>query len=204
MIAQALSVPSAAERGEREAASDEELALRAQDGDQDAFAALVRRYQQGVVNLAYRLVGNWDEALDLSQEIFLRVYENLHRFDPQRPFKPWLYRIATNYCYDHLRRKGRREKGYTTTPLERGIPVSEDRVDPEAWALRGEIRRTVEEVIAGLPSRYRAAVVLRYIEGMSYQEIADALGIPLGTVKTYIHRSRELLRTALEERGIRP
>lgn len=201
---QALTIiATVTQRGE-EPATDEALAVKARDGDQDAFAELVRRYQQGVVNLAYRLVGNREEALDLSQEIFLRVYENLDRFDPRRPFRPWLYRIATNYCYDFLRRQGRRRDSVEEVSLAEGEAVANGHVDPEDALLQGEVQRVVEEVIASLPARYRPVVILRYVEGMSYQEIAEALQLPLGTVKTYLHRSRELLRIALEERGITP
>lgn len=200
----ALTIMGAVTEHGEEPATDEALAVKARNGDQDAFAELVRRYQQGVVNLAYRLVGSREEALDLSQEIFLRVYENLDRFDPRRPFKPWLYRIATNYCYDFLRRQGRRRESVEEVSFAAGEALADKHVNPEAAVLRGEVQRVVEEVIASLPARYRPAVILRYVEGMSYQEIAEALQLPLGTVKTYLHRSRELLRTALEERGIRP
>lgn len=191
------------EHGE-EPATDEVLAVKARDGDQDAFAELVRRYQQGVVNLAYRLVGNWEEALDLSQEIFLRVYQNLDRYDAQRPFKPWLYRIATNYCYDHLRQRGRRRRAYVTTEWTEQAPVVDGRIDLEEHVLQGEIRQAVEEVIASLPDRYRATVVLRYLEGLSYQEIAEALDMPLGTVKTHLYRAREQMRAALKAKGVTP
>ncbi len=191
------------DRGEGKA-TDEALAVRARDGNHDAFAELVRRYQQGVVNLAYRLVGDWDTALDLSQEIFLRVYQNLHRFDARRPFKPWLYRLATNYCYDYLRRRGRRDRAFTTTALAPTLPISDEGANPETLALQGEIHRAVEEVLASLPPRYRAAAVLRYLEGLSYQEIAEALDMPLGTVKTHLHRAREQMRAALEAKGLTP
>lgn len=184
------------------APSDEDLVQRARQGEDDAFALLVQRHQRGVVNLAHRLVGDWQEALDLGQEVFLRVYQNLERFDDRRPFRPWLYRLATHRCYDHLRQRSRRPAPAGLDEAVRVEPATDNH--PEGQVLRGEVRQAVEEVIASLSPRYRAVVVLRYLEGLSYEEIARALDMPLGTVKTCIHRAREQLRAALEKKGFVP
>ncbi len=202
--AEALALIAREHREHREAVSDEELARRAQQGDTDAFSLLVQRYQRGIANLAYRLVGHWDTALDLTQEVFVRTYQMLHTFDTRRSFKPWIYRIATNRCYDYLRQQGRRESFMREQDLSPRLPARDRAADPEDRVLQNEIRRAVEEVIASLPPHYRAVITLRYLEDMSYKEIAEALDMPMGTVKTHIHRARELLRTALENRGIRP
>ena len=182
---------------------DEALARQAQGGDAQAFAALVDRYQRGLVNLAYRLVGNWETALDLAQDTFVRAYQALNSFDSSRRFSPWLYRIATNRCYDYLRQQRRRQA------------VSLEEVKGEAWnidessnpvqqAEQHDLAQAIEEAIAGLPPRYRTVVVLRYLEGMSYQDIAETLEMPLGTAKTHIYRARVSLRQTLSQKGIVP
>ena len=203
MLSYVLSYPKAATKGPVERVSDEELARRSQQGNNDAYALLVERYQRSIVNLVYRLVGDWQTALDLSQDVFLRVYQSLDHYDPQRPFKPWLYRVATNLVYDHLRRQQRRHRILDTVQTTPDL-VDEHLTDPEELALQGDIRRAVEEVIAALPPHYRTVVVLRYLEDMSYREIATALDMPIGTVKTHIHRARELMRVALEAKGWTP
>ncbi len=204
VVTEALALTARNHQVPSEATSDEDLARRAQRGDMDAFSALVERYQKGVVNLAYRLVGDWDTALDLSQDIFVKVYQRLHTFDTQRPFKPWLYRIATNHCYDYLRRLGRERMVIS----EEEIPIrtwSTDRtLDPEDQVLQSEIQHTVETLVATLPPQYRAVLTLRYLEHLSYKEISEILGIPMGTVKTHIHRARNILKSALTEKGILP
>lgn len=205
MQASAVLPLSAITTTEKSAASDEELAHRAKQGDLEAFSVLVERYQRGIVNLAYRLVGDWETALDLAQDTFVRAYQALNTFDSTRRFSPWLYRIATNRCYDHLRQQGRRRE---SVPLE---AVAEEKIrsrnklgDPAWQTEQRDLRRIVEEAIAGLPVRYRTVVVLRYLEDMSYQEIAEALDLPIGTVKSHLYRARELLRQTLSEKGIVP
>lgn len=184
--------------------SDEELARRAQQGDLEAFSVLVERYQRGIVNLAYRLVGDWETALDLAQDTFVRAYQALDTFDPTRRFSPWLYRIATNRCYDHLRQQGRWESVPLEEAVEEEIWPPNEFGDPVRQAEQHDLGQVIEEAIAGLPARYRAVVVLRYLEDMSYQEIAEALDLPMGTVKTHLYRARDLLRQALSQKGIVP
>jgi len=177
--------------------SDETLARRAQEGNREAFSVLVERYQRGIINLAYRLVGGWDIALDLAQDTFVRAYVSLHTYNSKRRFSPWLYRIATNRCYDYLRHQGH----WILVSWEEDITEMSwlpDKVgDPVRQLERQDVCHAIEEAIAGLPPRYRTVIVLRYLEGMSYQEIADTLELPMGTVKTQIYRARDLLRQAL-------
>lgn len=182
--------------------SDEELVQQTRRGNRDAFAVLVERHQDGVVNLVYRLVWNWEEALDIAQETFVRAYEALSTFQPERRFKPWLYRIAANISYDYLRRQQRLEAFGPDGHLS--VKANATSADPHMLVEQREIRQTVEEVIAELPPRYRAVVVLRYFEELSYTEIAEVLDMPVGTVKTYLHRARTLLRVALRRRGMTP
>ncbi len=184
--------------------SDEELARRAQKGDPEAFSTLVERYQRGIVNLAYRLVGDWETALDLAQDTFVRAYQALDTFDPTRRFSSWLYRIATNRCYDYLRQQGRWESVVVAEPAEGVTWPGDTSDDPLRHLEQHDLRMAIEEAIAALPPRYRAVVVLRYLENLSYQEIADVLDLPIGTVKTHLYRARDLLRKILNQKGMVP
>ncbi len=204
MHARFLALFPVAIRSQTEALPDEELARRARRDDPDAYALLVQRYQRGVVNLMYRLVGEWQTALDLAQEVFLRVYQTLDAYDDSRPFKPWLYRIATHRAYDYLRHQARRTRVITTVEASPDFSGDERHTNPQNAVIQGEIRQAVEDIVSSLPVRYRTVIVLRYLEDMSYREIAEALNIPLGTVKTRIHRARDLLRAALEEKDLVP
>ncbi len=166
-----------------------ELITAAKTGDQEAFRQLVERYQGAVYNLAYRMLGIPEEAEDAAQEIFVRIYRQLERYDPTRKFSTWTLVIATNYCIDQLRRRRMQ-----LVPLENIIPWARDReAGPEAEALGQESRDEVQRLIRELPEKYRAPLVLRYWEDLSCAEIAEILGVPEGTVKTQIHRARKAL-----------
>ena len=152
-------------------------------------------------NIAYRITGDTDAANDCAQEAFIRAYRALHQYDPALPFGPWLYRITTNASLNHVQRWHAHEN-----PVEE-LPETPDDIDegPEATTLR---REQVSEVVAAmneLPPAYRAALTLRHMQQLSYQEVSDALGIPLGTVKTHLHRARAALKARLaardDERG---
>jgi RNA polymerase sigma-70 factor, ECF subfamily len=171
------------------------LIARARDGDQDAFREIVERYQAAVYNLAYRMLGNADEAEDAAQEIFVRVYRQLARYDPERKFSTWILAIATNYCIDQLRRRRMQ-----LVPLENIIPWARSReTGPEGEAIDREARDELQELIRQLPEKYRAPLVLRYWQDLSCAEIAEVLQVPEGTVKTQIHRARKALGKLLEE-----
>ncbi|MGN6811638.1 MAG: sigma-70 family RNA polymerase sigma factor [Thermomicrobiales bacterium] len=171
------------------------LIARARDGDQDAFREVVERYQAAVYNLAYRMLGNADEAEDAAQEIFVRVYRQLARYDPERKFSTWILAIATNYCIDQLRRRRMQ-----LVPLESIIPWARARESgPEGDAIDREARDELQELIRQLPEKYRAPLVLRYWQDLSCAEIAEVLQVPEGTVKTQIHRARKALGKLLAE-----
>src|SRR6476646_9350732 len=139
------------------------LIARAREGDQDAFREVVERYQAAVYNLAYRMLGNADEAEDAAQEIFVRVYRQLARYDPERKFSTWTLAIATNYCIDQLRRRRMQ-----LVPLENIIPWARSReTGPEGEAIDREARDELQDLIRQLPEKYRAPLVLRYWQDLS-------------------------------------
>ncbi len=179
--------------------TDQEIVQACLAGDSEAFATLVERYGDRVFNLALRIVGDRDAAADVAQEAFIRAYRALHQYDPSRPFAPWLYRITTNAGINQAQRWHAHEQPVDELP-ER--PTS-DASNPETIAVSRQELGTVLEAITALPPRYRAALTLRHLYELSYQEVADALGIPLGTVKTHLFRARAALRAELERRGIR-
>jgi RNA polymerase sigma-70 factor (ECF subfamily) len=183
-----------------EAGADEALLIaRASQGDQDAFRQLVERYQGAVYNLAYRMLGSPDEAEDAAQEIFIRLYRQLARYDTARKFSTWTLAIATNYCIDQLRRRRMQ-----LVPLENVIPWARAReAGPEARALDREAHDEMQVLLRRLPEKYRAVLILRYWQELSCAEIANVLAVPEGTVKTQLHRARKALGKLLEERGER-
>ena len=177
--------------------SDEELLLRLRDGDRDALAPLVRRYEREVFGYLRRYVGDDDLADDVFQNTFLQVFLKIRQYEPGRPARPWLYAIATNQAIDALRRRNRRiadrpadtvsapdEEG-EPRPLFELLPAPGD-APPDA-ADRTEQREQVQAAVAKLPELLRQAVLLVYFQGLKYQDAADALGIPVGTVKSRLH-----------------
>lgn len=166
----------------------------AKSGDQEAFRHIVERYQGAVYNLAYRMLGTPEEAEDAAQEIFVRIYRQLGRYDPERKFSTWTLAIATNYCIDQLRRRRMQ-----LVPLDNIIPWARTRDSgPEGEALSSESRDEMQRLLKRLPEKYRAPLVLRYWEDLSCAEIAEILGVPEGTIKTQIHRARKQLGKMLE------
>ena len=144
-------------------------------------------------NIALRITNDSDAAADCAQEAFIRAYRALHQYDPSLPFGPWLYRIATNASLNHVQRWHAHE-----TPVEEFPDSAEpDEAGPESMTLRKEELSEVMAAMAELPVHYRAALTLRHLQQLSYQEVADSLGIPLGTVKTHLHRARAALKTRL-------
>ena len=147
-------------------------------------------------NIALRITADADAAKDCAQEAFIRAYRALHQYDPALPFGPWLYRITTNASLNHVQRWHAHQ-----TQVEE-LPERPDNVDerPEATAVRREELAEVAAAMEELPPSYRAALTLRHMQQLSYQEVADALGIPLGTVKTHLHRARAALKVRLAAR----
>jgi RNA polymerase sigma-70 factor, ECF subfamily len=174
--------------------TDEDLVRRFVSGDRLVFDELVTRHQRRVYNLAYRMLGRREDALDATQETFLTCYRKVEGFRGGSAFTTWLHRVALNICYDSLRRRAREEPGRVDAEVE-PPPVA----DPsEASATALDVRRALLEV----PEDFRAALVLHDMQGVPYEEIAEAIGIPVGTVKSRLHRGRIALARAL--RGERP
>lgn len=176
---------------------DEELVARAQMGDKRAFDLLVVKYQQKVANLIARYMRDSSEVLDVTQEAFLKAYRALPRFRGDSAFYTWLYRIAINTVKNHLVAQGRRPPGddveaEVAEQMDMGGRLREH-ATPERELLTDEIARTVQSALDDLPDDLRTAIVLREIEGMSYEEIAEAMECPIGTVRSRIFRAREAI-----------
>jgi RNA polymerase sigma-70 factor (ECF subfamily) len=181
---------------------DAELVRRCLSGDQRACRDLVRRYERPVYSVLMRVVRSAEDAEDLVQETFVRVFRALDRYDTERPFAAWVFTIASRLAIDHLRR--RRVKTVSLTVNEPGS-IEERELDVEDTGLRpDEVTSHAEEedrasrLIASLPEHYRIVVMLRHQQDLSYEEIAEALNLPLGTVKARIHRARALLKDRIQ------
>lgn len=189
-------------------AEDNELITRCLDGDHDAFRELVERYQQRVYNLAFRMTNNHDDAQDLSQESFVRAYRALKSFKGDSSFSTWLHRITNNVVLDELRKRRRQpvvamstDASITTEEGMYTVEFSAPECDtPEEQMLRSEKKREIETALNELSPEHRLALVLRDIQGYSYEEIARQLDVNIGTVKSRINRARLALRERLMER----
>lgn len=178
--------------------SDLDLATRHRYGDPEAFDEVYRRFAQMVFNLAYRMSGRPEEAEDLAQEVFLRIHRHLGRFNGRSALKTWVYRVTLNHCRSKL---GRRR--YPTQPLAEendgeGARLIDERRGPEELALASDAGRQVLAALRQVKPVFREAVVLRDLQGLSYDEIADILKVRIGTVRSRIARGRERLRIVLE------
>jgi|Deesub1362B_J571_1020462.scaffolds.fasta_scaffold02187_6 RNA polymerase sigma-70 factor (ECF subfamily) len=177
--------------------SEEQALIEATlDGDQEAFAKLVEAYQTQVYNLAYRMLGNHEDAEDAAQETFLRAYYRLKSYDTTRNFLTWLLAICSHHCIDQLRRRRFTRLLVEELPPRRWIESQEG---PEETVINRERREEVQALLNRLPPRYRAVVVLRYWYDLSYKEIAETVGITESAVKTRLHRARRMLAKEAEE-----
>jgi RNA polymerase sigma-70 factor (ECF subfamily) len=179
-------------------AEEMSLVRRSLAGDQQAYAQLMQRYAGAVFNVAYRMLGNAQDAEDASQEIFLRAYTRLESFDQTRRFSTWLLSIASNYCIDRLRRQ--RLSWLTLDDVAFSVPSGER--GPEGSALVGEERDAVQRALMKLSDTYRQVMVLRYWHDMSYDEIAQVTGLPESTIKTRLFRARNMIADALRAEGV--
>ncbi|WP_110926524.1 RNA polymerase sigma factor SigW [Bacillus massiliglaciei] len=170
-------------------------------GDQNAFGEIVELYKDQVYQICYRMIGNRHEAEDLAQEAFVRAYVNIRSFNIQLKFSTWLYRIATNLCIDRIRKKkpdyylDAEVKGTDGLNMYSQIPSENTLPEEEVESL--ELQETIQKEIMKLPEKYRSVIVLKYMEELPLKEISDILNLPVGTVKTRIHRGREALRKQL-------
>jgi len=186
------------------ALGDGELVSSAIAGREAGFEELVRRYQRPIAAYVYRMVGDYDAALDLTQEVFIKVYNSLNRYRSEFKFSTWIYKIAHNAAIDHLRRHTVREQALTGSidGDRREISIESRRLTPEQESERRERRSEIESVVQLLPATYRELIALRHSHDLSYDEIAEVTGLPLGTVKNRLFRAREAMRDELMQRGI--
>ncbi len=192
---------------------DDELMQRFQKGDEDAFSLLVRRHQKPLINFIARFTGDKDNAEDLAQETFIRIFKAANRYKPGRAqFKTWMYFIAKNLCKNEIRNRGRRERYQVDNIVanDDSADGNEDKIDliasapadavfqPEVALERKELHNTIQKAIAELPEQYRLPLVLRDIQGLSYDEIGNILELRSGTTKSRINRARLMLKDKLK------
>ncbi len=189
-------------QGAQKVFTDAEVVNAVLAGDQGAFSLLVERYQKGLATYIFHMVHHYDEAIELTQEVFIKVYENLERYDGQFKFSTWLYKIASNHTIDHIRRQHMattsiHETADDGSPME--MPLESATLSPlDAYhnkALLGEVQKAVDD----LPPEYRELVILRHFAYRSYEEMAKITGLPLGTVKNRIFRARQILMEKLKD-----
>jgi RNA polymerase sigma-70 factor (ECF subfamily) len=173
-------------------ADEAKLVMLARGDDRDAFGELVRRHQTRAYNTAYRLTGNRADALDVTQDAFVRAYDALGSFDRARPFAPWLNAIVTNLALNLLQRRK------PVAALDEARPLDSVTGDPETNALKGEEQRRVGAALLQLPPAWRAVIELRHFQELSYDEIAQVLELPPSDVKSHLFRGRARLREILE------
>ncbi len=185
---------------------DKELVARALKGDESAYGELLERFRRPVFSLIYRMIGDREQAEDLAQESFVKAFNNLDSYNPSYRFSSWLFKIANNHAIDHLRRArlptvsihGSPHAANAEREEETRIVLETKDESPEQEFLALQLGSQIEEAIAKLRPEYRTAVILRHVESRPYEEIAEIMEVPIGTVKTFLHRARAELRTALE------
>jgi RNA polymerase sigma-70 factor (ECF subfamily) len=184
--------------------TDVELVAAAVRGTENCFEELVRRYQRPIVSYVYRMLGDYEASLDVAQEVFIKVYNSLERYSCDYKFSTWVYRIAHNAAIDHIRRNSQNAQSIETESPDGAyqIQLVSPHPTPEQERLRSEWRSEIESVVKCLPAAYRDLILLRHSRDLSYDEIAEITGLPLGTVKNRLFRAREMMRGLLIERGI--
>jgi len=199
-----MSMSAAPEILSLSSAPDRDLVATAAQGLEGGFEELVRRYQRPISAYVYRMVGDYDCALDLTQEIFIKIYASLERYRPEFKFSTWIYKIAHNAAIDHLRRNSGRERSINTgTESEpQQLSIESKGLSPEQQSEREERRIEIESVVRLLPTAYRELIVLRHSQDLTYEEIVEVTGLPLGTVKNRLFRAREMMRQQFLLRGI--
>lgn len=183
--------------------TDAELIAKAISGREDSFEEIVRRYQRPITNYVYRMLGNYDASLDVTQEIFIKVYNSMARYSTEYKFSTWLYKISHNAAIDYLRRHSVHVQSLEVENEDGVYQVQFEskRLSPEQERERSEWREEIETVVKRLPTGYRELIVLRHTQDLSYDEIAEITNLPLGTVKNRLFRAREMMREIFVERG---
>jgi RNA polymerase sigma-70 factor (ECF subfamily) len=198
IMATAMSLPSPARPYESAPAEERDLVRRARSGDAAACEALALAHRRAAYLLALQLMGNRDDALDVAQDALLRFFSTLHRFRGDDPVRPWLYSIVRNRCRDLMRRSRVRKHEPLEAEPDRWRPELVDgHADPHRDATQSELRRQVWTALAAISREHREILVLRDYQDLSYEEIAEVLGVPRGTVMSRLHRARKALAGAL-------
>ncbi len=184
--------------------NDYEIVARAKDGDKKAYDELTLMYKDAVFSIIYRMVHNQQEAEDLTQEAFIKAYNSISHFNEEYAFSTWLFKIATNNCIDFFRKRKLKTYSMDKSIKYKDEEIQQEYADSEPTAdkklLAKEKSRTIKEAINQLPEKYRTAIVLRHHDEKTYEEIADVLNLPLGTVKARIFRAREMLKKLLKDK----
>lgn len=191
------------DRRKAQAAEDAALVKRALAGERAAFGELIERHQKRVYGVAYGILRNREDAWDVAQEAFVKAYRNLDRFEGGSAFYTWIYRITYNLAIDHYRSKGRRDAvHFEDNAMMEKVLDAEDRptftTNPSEMADRAELTRVLNDAMSQLSDKHRAIIVLREVEGLAYEEIADVLGVPKGTVMSRLFHARKHLQKLLE------
>jgi len=188
------------EGGEPLELNENKLIERASGGDPSAFNRLMEVHERRMYAVALRMCGNREDAQDCLQEAMLRIYRSISGFKGQSSFGTWVYRITMNTCLDELRRKKNKQNTSLDGLLDTGWSPQDESASPEKHAVQSETRRVLHQAIQDLPEDMRSAIVLRDIHGLSYEEIAQALDINVGTIKSRISRGRDKLREKLKQK----
>ncbi len=183
--------------------TDGELIAKAIRGREDGFEELVRRYQRPITGYVYRMLNNYDASLDVTQEVFIKVYNSLDKYSSEYKFSTWLYRIAHNAAIDWMRRNSVVQQSLEAENADGTyqLQIESHQPTPEQDRERSEWRTEIESVVKCLPTVYRELILLRHTQDLSYDEIAEVLNLPLGTVKNRLFRAREMMREMFVERG---
>jgi RNA polymerase sigma factor (sigma-70 family) len=187
------------------AKNDFSLVERAKLGEQKAYAELMQRYKDSIFFMVLKMVNNKDDAMDITVTTFAKAFENLEKYRPEFAFSTWLFRIATNGSIDFIRKKK-----LATTSIDglgggdnnedRVFEIKSDSLNPEETSIKKQQTEQLKEIIDKLPPRYKTLIILRYFDELSYEEIAEQLSLPLGTVKAQLFRGRDLLSNVLSKR----
>ena len=180
--------------------TDELLVSQTLQGDKNAFCELIKRYEKQIYSLAYRLTNNLEDAKDLAQEAFTKIYLVLEKYDPERPFFPWMYKVANNVIYSHLRsQKNKNQEISLDKVIDFSPLIPKKDTHPEEYSVTKETQRLVQQAIAELPEKYKVPLVLKYMEDLSYKSIGEILGLPVTTIETRLYRGKALLLKRLNK-----
>ncbi len=179
--------------------TEQDIIIAAQNGNRFAFGQLVKLYQRSAYAAAYSFVGNREDALEMSQEAFVRAFRAMGRFDTQMPFYPWLYRIVRNVCLNYLKKKRRHGEVSLNSMMEKGFDVSTSEANPEECVATKDMQHAIAQAITQLSQEHQEILRLRHFQELSYAEIAACLDVPQGTVMSRLYAARKKLRRVIEE-----